>query len=269
MQSESQEAPPQAALSARSKYRVRFEKAGDLRLVSHHDLMHCFQRMLRRAALPVPTTQGFNPRPRLWFALSLALGVVGRNEVLELELTAPLSADELQQHLAAQCPPGLAIRAVKAIDAKASAHVRRAFFRLPLTAPIADLPVRCAGFLQEEHHWIERTRPQHRRLDIRPFVAVLGPCAAALEMALWITPHGAARPEEVAAALGLAPLLEAGAVLERTDLELTDETTDSTPLPATLPLRPSENEERNDRTEAPAAASRPTALMTGPLSFDS
>ena len=35
----------------RAKYRVRFQKAGDLRLVSHHDLMHCVERMFRRADL--------------------------------------------------------------------------------------------------------------------------------------------------------------------------------------------------------------------------
>src|SRR5437016_5539970 len=50
------EAPP------RCKFRVRFSKADDLRLVSHHDLMHVCERMFRRADLSVPVTQGFNPR---------------------------------------------------------------------------------------------------------------------------------------------------------------------------------------------------------------
>jgi hypothetical protein len=89
MESASTAPPAVASPPTRSKYRVRFRKAGDLRLVSHHDLMHCFERMFRRAKLPVPSTQGFNPRPRLWFAQSLALGVIGLNEVLELELNEP------------------------------------------------------------------------------------------------------------------------------------------------------------------------------------
>src|ERR1043166_5046546 len=90
------EAPP------RYKYRVRFAKAGDLRLVSHHDLMHVCERMFRRADLSIPVTQGFNPRPRMWFALSLALGVAGRNEILELELNEPLSEDEVERRLRGQ-----------------------------------------------------------------------------------------------------------------------------------------------------------------------
>ncbi len=267
MQSESQEsagAPPLAAVPARSKYRVRFQKAGDLRLVSHHDLMHCFERMLRRAALPVPTTQGFNPRPRLWFAQSLALGVVGLNEVLELELSEPLAADALHRRLADQCPPGLAIRSVKPIDPR-----RPRMFAAPISvcrwpSRSPTWPSACAALLAQEHHWIERTRPQRRRLDMRPFVGALTGHPDGLEMALWVTPYGAIRPDEVAAALGLAALLEAGAVLERTDLELTDEATDATPLPAGLPLRPTTEETRTedngDSTVERTGAARPTAL---------
>jgi hypothetical protein len=47
----------------------------------------------------------------------------------------------------------------------------------------------------------------------------------ALEMELFLTPHGTARPEEVLTVLGLQDLVEAGAVLERSRLELHDEVT--------------------------------------------
>jgi hypothetical protein len=307
MQSEVQESAPAAPTATapipRSKYRIRFRKSGDLRLVSHHDLLHCFERMLRRAALPVGATQGFNPRPRLWFAQSLALGIVGLNEVLELELTEPLTAAEIQRRLAEQCPPGLAILAAKAIDRRATAQVRRAHFRLPLTdalvadaacvgaacvgaacvgartqaasATVAslDLAARCQAFLSQEHHWIERTRPQRRRIDLRPYVAALEPQGDGLAIVLWITPYGAARPEEIVDALGLHALLEAGTVLERTNLELIDELADGAPLPAALSTPPAtrepSHEKSDDSTGPPDPAPRPTAIITGPLSFDS
>src|SRR5262249_30757636 len=137
-----------------------------------------------------------------------------------------------------QCPPGLAILDVKAIDPRASARVRRGHYRVSPVERIADLPQRCAAFLSAEHHWIERTRPHRRRLDIRPFVGALRPRENALEMILWVSPYGTARPEEVAAALGLQRELEAGALLERTDLELADESTDQVQPPAGLPMQP-------------------------------
>jgi len=50
------------------KFRIRFRKVGDLRLLSHHDLMRTFERMLRRAGLPFRSTEGFHPKPRMVFA---------------------------------------------------------------------------------------------------------------------------------------------------------------------------------------------------------
>lgn len=246
----------------RFKYRIRFCKAGDLRLVSHHDLMHCFERMFRRASLPVPRTQGFNPRPRMWFALSLALGVIGRREVLELELTEPLSADEVHQRLAAQAPPGITILSAQTIDVRAGARVSRADYFLPLSPAPVDLAGRCSAFLELAHHWVERERPHRRRLDVRPYVSELLATPAGLRMALWITPYGAARPEEVALALELGPCLEDGAVFERTDLELEDEQSSPPPRPLLAPARPVQRARET-------AAAQPTALVDGPLSFES
>ena len=108
----------------RDKVRIRFRKGGELRLVSHHDLMRCFERMLRRSGLPFHSSEGFNPKPRLVFALSLGLGIVGCEEVVELELDEKLPLDEIQARLAAQGPAGLEILRVQRIDAKAGAQVR-------------------------------------------------------------------------------------------------------------------------------------------------
>src|SRR2546427_6653213 len=98
------------------KVRIRFRKIGNLRLISHHDLMRCFERMLRRAALPFHSTEGFNPKPRLLFPLPLSLGIVGCREVAELELDADLSAAEVYDRLARQAPAGLEILDVQRID---------------------------------------------------------------------------------------------------------------------------------------------------------
>src|SRR4029078_1109767 len=89
------------------KLRFRFAKTGTLRLLSHHDLMRCAERMLRRADLPFKSTAGLHPTPRGVFALSLPLGVEGRDEVVEIEFTRPVDADEVLARLNAQSPEGL------------------------------------------------------------------------------------------------------------------------------------------------------------------
>jgi radical SAM-linked protein len=229
------------------KVRLRFHKGGPLRFLSHHDLLRTFERMLRRAALPVRRTQGFNPHPRLVFALSLPLGVVGRNEVVELELDEPLAPEEVRDRLARVAPPGLEVLSAARVPPSAGARVRALCYGLAVPAArVADLRRRAAEVLAAGECWVERARPPRRRLDLRPFLRDLrltGPPPEPsqehgrsvegegtgsggswfLEMDLALTPAGTARPEEVLGLLGLGDLTEAGAVLERTRLELEDE----------------------------------------------
>src|SRR6476646_1900977 len=91
------------------KLRFRFSKTGTLRLLSHHDLMRCLERMLRRAGLPFKSTAGFHPGPRVVFAHALPLGVAALDEVVEIEFTQPLDAGETLAALQAQSPVGLAV----------------------------------------------------------------------------------------------------------------------------------------------------------------
>ena len=258
------EAPP------RGKFRTRFRKAGDLRLVSHHDLMHVCERMFRRADLSVPLTQGFNPRPRMWFASALALGISGLNEVLEFELSPPLSAEEVRRRLAMQVPPGMEILSVRAIDVRSAAQVRRAFYRLPLGERACELGQKCEAFLRRSEYWVERRRPHPRQINIRPFVHELRVEDDFLEMAVWVTSNGAVRPEEVVAALDLPELFESGAVIERTDLELFDELPASVEAPPFMQSVSKEMGANDDpSSESARNAARPHAMISHPMSFDS
>lgn len=272
---------PQTAVAAAARHpsepcdkvRIRFRKEGDLRFLSHHDLMHCFERLLRRADIPFRLSAGFHPKPRMAFALSLAVGIVGLEEVVEVELAQPLPPQEVQARLAAQAPPGLHILSVRGLERRTTARVRRVCYRLPLPPERqAGLPERLAAVLAQPHCWVERpTTPRSasaagappRRRDIRPFLRDLRLVDGQLEMDFWVTPAGTARPEEVLALLGLDDLLDTGAVLVRTRLELADEA----PAEETGPPQPPTPA---PRSAPPAAAQdRPTPLLPGPLSFDS
>jgi radical SAM-linked protein len=251
----------------RYKFRVRFRKADDLRLVSHHDLMHVFERMFRRADLLLPVSQGFNPRAKFSFALSLALGVAGLHEILEFELTHELTVEEVQRRLTSQCPPGLVILSVRAIEFRQSAFVRRARYALPLPETHADLAERCQALLARDECWMVRTRPHPKRINIRPFISELQTSGDRLEMALWITPNGAARPEEIIDALGLHDCLESGAVIERADLEVVDELPPDAVAMPVIPYSFADIKD-TDRVAITPEAARPTAIISNPLSFE-
>jgi hypothetical protein len=130
---------------------------------------------------------------------------------------------------------------------------------------IDDLPQRCESFLAKSYAWVERMRPHAKRVNVRPFVDELHANDDCITMALWITPNGAARPEEVIAALGLQDLLDAGAVIERIDLEIQDELPLGTPPPPKIEAAMQEI----DTNEASAEVPRATPIVDHPLSFDS
>jgi radical SAM-linked protein len=219
---------PARAATPRDKVRICFRKGGSQRLLSHHDLLRTFERMLRRATLPFHSSQGFNPRPRLVFALSLPLGVVGLAEVVELELDEPVEPAVVHERLTAQTPPGLTILHVQRIPPRAGARVRGLSYAVAFPAErAAAVQERIAEVRAAPACFVERARPPRRRLDLRPFLRDLrltdSSGVARLEMDLWLTPAGTARPEEVLHLLGLADLVDGGAVLERTGLDLEDD----------------------------------------------
>jgi radical SAM-linked protein len=224
----------------RDKVRIRFRKDGDLRLVSHHDLMQCFERMLRRAEIPFCTTNGFNPQPRLVFALSLPLGIVGADEVVELEMKEELPAEEVCRRLRQQAPAGLDFLSARRIDPKAHGQPCRVRYRVEVPLPFREhLPAQIDRLLACSEHWIERTRPHARRINLRAFLADLRLVGPHLEMDIRVTPQGTARAEEVLVALGLGELPDNGAILERTNLELDDELL--TPGANEVPTGPASN----------------------------
>jgi hypothetical protein len=118
----------------------------------------------------------------------------------------------------------LEILDVRRTRARSAPKVTGASYRVPVPDERrAGLSDRVAALLAAPDCWIERTRPHHRRFDLRPLLAGLRLLPDALEIDLLVTPQGAARPEEVLEVLGLGDLPAAGAVVERTRLEITDE----------------------------------------------
>ena len=153
------------------KIRFRFRKSGDLRLLSHLDLTRCFERMLRRADLPFKSTLGFHPTPRMVFALSLPLGVVGDEEVLELELMNPDDSESVRDRLNRQTPNGLDFRTASVVPMNATAMARRVQYTLDIPdARVAETNDRIRAMLDSEKVWVDRLRPRPRQLNIRQYL---------------------------------------------------------------------------------------------------
>ena len=106
------------------RIRVWFGKIGEMALVSHLDLVRLFDRVVRRAAIPISFTGGFHPGPRISIANALSLGATSSGEIVDFELTKVIDLERFKQQLSAQLPADLPVYQVEEIPLNAPAATR-------------------------------------------------------------------------------------------------------------------------------------------------
>ena len=76
------------------KARIKFRKYGVLKFIGHLDVMRYFQKVMRRAEIPIAFTGGFSPHMIMSFASPLGIGLESDGEYLDIELTEPIESNE-------------------------------------------------------------------------------------------------------------------------------------------------------------------------------
>ena len=79
--------------------RFKFRKVGDLQYISHLDLQKAMGRVLVRAKVPLWYSKGFNPHPKLIFALPLSVGAQSECEYLDVRVERATPPEELLEHI--------------------------------------------------------------------------------------------------------------------------------------------------------------------------
>ncbi|MGN1013808.1 MAG: TIGR03936 family radical SAM-associated protein [Butyricicoccus sp.] len=91
------------------KARMKFSKTDEAAYISHLDLMHCMQRAIARAQLPVWYTEGFNQHIYISVALPLSTCYSGECEFLDFNCTADKIPDDAVERMNAVMPRGLKV----------------------------------------------------------------------------------------------------------------------------------------------------------------
>jgi radical SAM-linked protein len=210
----------------RQRVRIAYAKEDALKYISHLDLARTWERVFRRAGLPLAYSQGFNPRPRFQIAAALPVGVTGRAELLDIWLAEPLAPDELLSRLQPTLPPGLEALAIEEVDLKApslQSQMCAACYRALVRSaePVEAIRTRIRALLdaptllRQRHH-----KGRWQTYDLRPLVqsvdVELGQAGeATIAMRLQASSQGAGRPDQVLDALGLSLAAQR---IERTSL---------------------------------------------------
>jgi len=98
----------------------KYTKTGDLKFISHLDILRLMQRAICRAKLPAKYSEGFNPHIKIAFGFPLSLGVESVGEYFELELTEKVDIEKLVDALNDVLPNKMKIMGAKYYEGKDS-----------------------------------------------------------------------------------------------------------------------------------------------------
>jgi len=184
--------------------RITFTKQGALRYTGHLDLHRLWERVMRRAELPISYSQRFHPQPKISIAAALPLGFASRGEVLDVRLNEDIPTEEIASRLKDNLPPDIQVTKIESVDERAPAlqtQVVSAEYEVHLTEPVdGSALARKADKLMKSE-----SLPRERRgrfYDLRPLIEFLNVVIDAngkvwLQMTLAARDGATGRPEEV------------------------------------------------------------------------
>jgi radical SAM-linked protein len=229
-----------AEITSKQRLRIRFTRDETLKYIGHLDMARTWQRIARRAHLPLAYSEGFNPQPRLSFAAALPVGCTSDHEELEMVLSPPCAIGEVKANLERALPPGMKVVSIDEMPLKAPAlqmQLMAAEFEITVDDEEAFglLAQRVPQFLaateviRDRRGKVYNLRPLVQTLSIEPAHALSAEQGRAgrtdravmIRSRLQATPEGTGRPDELAAALGLDP---ATVKIKRTKLLFLDKT---------------------------------------------
>ena len=166
--------PPAPRLYAR----LALSKGPEVAWLGHLELLRAVERAARRAGLPVPYSQGFNPRPKISFASALPLGATGSAELVAIDLARRLTPVEVAKALNQQLPRGLEVREARVLPRSKEtpfADITKAQYQVTVSGPEGmqrrDLEEAIERLLAQERLEIRReTKGGERTVDLRPLI---------------------------------------------------------------------------------------------------
>lgn len=102
------------------KKRVYFDKYGEMKFISHLDLLRFFERLFNKAEIPVKYSEGFHPRPKMSFGSPISLGTEAYNEIMDFETDAEISNEEVVKRLNESGVLGFKVHKVEEVPRKSS-----------------------------------------------------------------------------------------------------------------------------------------------------
>ena len=185
-------------------YRLSYAKQGNIRFLSHLEVIQVFFQAFRRAGIKLHYTQGFNPVPKASFSPALPVGTESLAEYLDIDLIEIITDDtEFVHSINIQLPAGISLLSIADVpDKKVDAAGKNLIiYQISFDQDISgEDEEQITSFMQGESFTIAKFRKGRKRIiDIRKQVESLVKSGDnSLEMVL-LTEEGkaASKPVEI------------------------------------------------------------------------
>lgn len=159
-----------------SVIRVEFKKFGGLKYISHLDLQRAVLRFIKRAQIPIRYTEGFNPHPKIVFALTMSVGMESECEMADVYISKSesgnplITPDEFVLRLSRVLPHGLEI--VRAyLPEKKFSDIESAEYTITLYKKSQkDLSPVISEILSHSIEVVKKAKSGEKTVDIKPLV---------------------------------------------------------------------------------------------------
>ena len=99
------------------RVRISYSKGKEIRFTSALDMHAIWERSFRRAGIKILYSQGFHPKPRIQLGLPLPLGLISKNEIVDIWINEDRQPEEISNLVSTKLPGGMKIISTKEVPA--------------------------------------------------------------------------------------------------------------------------------------------------------
>ena len=158
--------------------RIKFTKLGDLMYISHLDLARTMQRIIVRSGIDIWYSEGFNPQPRIVFALPLPVGVESTCELMDFKINSYMSFEEIKERVQRNFPREMEVLEVYSPEVKFKS-IAYADYTIVLHSPKiqADTADNVNSLFSKKCIITKKSKSGEREVDICTFIKSLNASA--------------------------------------------------------------------------------------------
>ena len=154
-----------------NQVRIAFKKYGSLMYISHLDLSKTMQRIMVRAGIDIWYSEGFNPQPRIVFAVPLPVGVESECELMDIKLNSPMECDEIKRRLNENFPSEMEVVDVYVPEQKMKNIVYIDYhIEINSKAIVSDTPLHIMRLLQGDVFVTKKSKGNEKQINVREYI---------------------------------------------------------------------------------------------------